>query len=296
MAISVKQLHPLFVSEVGNVDLRRPLEPDTIAEIVAAMDRYAVCVFRDQPISDEQQIAFSRNFGELEHSPNYGRTKGQEARLKHQELFDVSNLNEKNEIYDRDDDRRMFRLGNQLWHTDSSFLNPRGRYSLLHARKIPPDGADTQFADERAAYDALPAALKSRVEGLVAEHFFAHIRLQLGFGGYSEAQLQARPAVRHAVVQIHAGSGRKHLYLAAHASHIVDMPIPEGRVMLTQLIEFATQREFVYSHKWHIGDLVMWDNRCTMHRATPFDEERHVRDLRRTTVSDGAVAFREAAA
>jgi alpha-ketoglutarate-dependent 2,4-dichlorophenoxyacetate dioxygenase len=296
MTIEVRQIHPLFVGEVRGLDLRQPCDAETVAAITAAMDRYAVCVFPGQELSDEQQIAFSRNFGDLERSPNYGRTKGQEARLKHNELFDVSNLNEKGEIYDPDDDRRMFRIGNQLWHTDSSFLEPRGRYSLLHARIVPPDGADTQFTDERAAYDALPDALKQRIDGLVAEHFFAHIRHQLGFNAYTEAQLKARPPVRHAVVQTHPGSGRKHLYLAAHASHIVGMKVPEGRVLLAQLIEFATQREFVYSHKWRVGDLVMWDNRCTMHRATPFDEANHVRDLRRTTVSDGAAAFREAAA
>jgi alpha-ketoglutarate-dependent 2,4-dichlorophenoxyacetate dioxygenase len=296
MSITVRQLHPLFVGEIAGVDLRHPLDAETVRDIVAAMDRHAICVFRDQAIDDEQQIAFSRNFGDLEHSPNYGRTKGQGARLQHSELFDVSNLDEKGQIYDRDDDRRMFRLGNQLWHTDSSFLEPRGRYSLLHARTVPPEGADTQFADERAAYDALPPSLKQRIDGLVAEHFFAHIRSQLGFSAYTEAQLKARPPARHAVVQTHSGSGRKHLYLASHASQIVGMPVPEGRVLLSQLIEFATQREFVYSHQWRVGDLVMWDNRCTMHRATPFDEEHHVRDLRRTTVSDGAVAFKERAA
>jgi len=287
MTLGVKQLHPLFVGEVGGVDLRRPLDPETVRGIVGAIDRYAVCVFRGHDLTDEEQIRFSQNFGELERSPNYGRTKGQEPRLRHGELFDVSNLNEKGEIYDRDDDRRMFRLGNQLWHTDSSFLQIRGRYSLLHARIVPSEGADTQFADERAAYDALPGWLRQKIEGLEAEHFFAHVRHQLGFNAYTEAQLQARPPAHHAIAQIHPGSGRKHLYLAAHASHIVGLPIPDGRVLLAQLIEFATQREFVYSHSWRAGDLVMWDNRCTMHRATPFDEGKHVRDLRRTTVSDG---------
>jgi alpha-ketoglutarate-dependent 2,4-dichlorophenoxyacetate dioxygenase len=296
MTIETRQLHPLFFAEVTGIDLRRPLDAETVGAIVAAMDRYAVCVFPGQDLSDEQQIAFSRNFGELEHSPNYGRTGGQAARLRHSELFDVSNLDEKGDIYDADDNRRMFRIGNQFWHTDSSFLDPRGRYSLLHARIVPPGGADTQFADERAAYDALPARMKARIDGLVAEHFFAHLRQQLGFAGYSEAQLKARPPVRHAIVQTHPGSGRKHLYLASHAARIVGMSVPEGRTLLAQLIEFATQREFVHSHKWRVGDLVIWDNRCTMHRATPFDEEHHIRDLRRTTVSDGVAAPRDAAA
>jgi alpha-ketoglutarate-dependent 2,4-dichlorophenoxyacetate dioxygenase len=296
MAIEIRRLHPLFVAEVTGVDLRAPCDADTVGAIVAAMDRHAVCVFPGQDLTDEQQIAFSRNFGELERSPNYGRTKGQGARLRHDELFDVSNLNEQGVIYDSEDDRRLFRIGNQIWHTDSSFLDPRGRYSLLHARVVPPAGADTQFCDERAAYAALPASLQERIDGLIAEHFFAHIRQQLGFTGYSEAQLKARPPVRHAIVQTHPGSRRRHLYLAGHASGIVGMSVPEGRVLLAQLIEFATRPEFVHSHQWRVGDLVMWDNRCTMHRATPFDEDRHVRDLRRTTVNDGPAVLRQRAA
>ena len=286
MSIQVNQLHPLFVGEVSGIDLTQPLDRETVHEIVGAMDRYAVCVFRDQPLSDEQQIRFSKQFGVLEKSPNYGRAGGQAPRLKHGELFDVSNLDEQDEILDQEDSRRMFRIGNMLWHTDSSFLDPRGRYSLLHARIVPPHGADTQFADMRAAYDALPDRLRKQIDGLVAEHFHAHIRFALGFTSYSEEQLKTRPPKQHAIVQVHPGSQRKTLYLASHASHIVGMPIPEGRVLLQQLIEYATQREFVYTHKWQVGDLVMWDNRCTMHRATPFDEAIHVRDLRRTTVSD----------
>jgi alpha-ketoglutarate-dependent 2,4-dichlorophenoxyacetate dioxygenase len=288
MPISVTPLHPLFVGEISGVDLRRPLAPAVVAEIIAASDRHAILVFRDQDLADEEQIRFSGYFGTLERSPNYGRTRGQRPRLTHGELFDVSNLDETGNILAANDDRRMFRLINQLWHTDSSFMQVRGRYSLLSARIVPPLGADTEFTDLRAAYDALPPAMKAKLDGLVAEHFFAHSRYQMGFAAYSEQEIKARPPAHHPIVQTHPGSGRRTLYIAAHAAQILGMPVPEGRLLLMQLIEFATQPRFVYRHTWRVGDLVMWDNRCTMHRATPFDEATHIRDLRRTTVSDAA--------
>ena len=247
------------------------------------MDRYAVAVLRAQHISDEEHIAFSRRFGELEASPHFGVGKGGRVRMAHAELFDVSNLDENGEILPEDDRRRVFRLANEMWHTDSSFM-PRGaRYSLLHAIVVPPRGADTEFADMRAAYDALSERKKNEIEGLVVEHSTFYSRSLVGYR-FTPEELTRRTATPQYLVQTHPSSGRKALYLASHASHVVGWPIEKGRALLRELTEHATQREFVYTHKWREGDLVIWDNRCTMHRATPFADTAARRDLRRTTV------------
>jgi alpha-ketoglutarate-dependent 2,4-dichlorophenoxyacetate dioxygenase len=201
----------------------------------------------------------------------------------------VSNLDERGQILSLDDQRRAYRDGNQLWHTDSSFRQKSATWSMLHARIIPPDGADTEFADTRAAYDALPAATKTKLEGLIAEHSIWHSRAQLGGYTPTEEEKKLRPPARHPVVRRHPGSGRNALYIASHASHIIGWPVDEGRKLLEELLAFATQPRFVYRHKWRLGDLVMWDNRCTLHRATPFESTTHVRDMRRSTVIDTRV-------
>jgi alpha-ketoglutarate-dependent 2,4-dichlorophenoxyacetate dioxygenase len=289
MDLAARPFHPRFVAKITGVDLAEPINEDTQRAIERAMDEYAVCAMPGQQLEDEQQIAFSRFYGPLEVSPGIGR-KGPEgpaqARIKHREIFDISNLDQGGGILGENDPRASFMRGNQLWHTDSSFRQQSAAWSMLHAKAVPPAGGDTEFADMRAAYDALPQAMQRRLEGLVAEHSLWHSRAKLGGYVPSEAERKSYPSARHKVVRRHPGSGRNALYIAAHASHILGMPIDEGQALLAELMEFATQPQFVYRHPWQVGDLVIWDNRCTMHRATPFDATDHVRDLRRTTIID----------
>ncbi len=287
MGLAVEPLHPLFAARITGVDLAKPIDESTKCAIEHAMDTYAVCVLPDQHLGDEEQVAFSRLYGPLEVSPHIGRKAAPlNGRIRRREIFDISNLDEDGNILDEDNVRSSFHRGNQLWHTDSSFRQQSAAWSLLHARAIPPDGGDTEFADTRAAYDALPDAVKTRLEGLVAEHSLWHSRAKLGGYMPTEEERRSLPSAQHAVVRRHPGSGRNALYIAAHASHIVGMPVEEGEALLAELIAFATQPQFVYRHRWRVGDLVIWDNRCTMHRATPFAATDHVRDMRRTTIID----------
>jgi alpha-ketoglutarate-dependent 2,4-dichlorophenoxyacetate dioxygenase len=291
MTLVVTPLHPHFVARITDVDLSRPVGEDIRRAIERAMDAYAVCVLPGQHLEDEQQVAFSRFYGPLEVSPGIGRKSAAvspAARIRHGEIFDISNLDQDGGILGEDNQRASFMLGNQLWHTDSSFRRDSATWSMLHAKAIPPTGGDTEFADTRAAYDALPDAMKSRLEGMVAEHSLWHSRSKLGGYSPTDEERQSYPSARHKVVRRHPGSGRNALYIASHASHIVGMPVEEGQALLRELMEFATQAQFVYRHKWQVGDLVIWDNRCTMHRATPFDAADEVRDLRRTTIIDTA--------
>jgi alpha-ketoglutarate-dependent 2,4-dichlorophenoxyacetate dioxygenase len=283
MSFSVKRLHTIFACEITGVDLSKPLDGTTREAFVRAMDTYAVAVLPDQDISDEQHIAFSRLFGELECSPHFGVGKGGKVRMRYPELFDVSNLDEEGNILAEDDRRRSFRLANEMWHTDSSFMPGGARYSLLRANVVPSSGADTQFADMRAAYDALSEEKKKEIEGLVVEHSTFYSRSLIGYQ-FTAEELARRSATKQYLVQTHPGSTRKSLYLASHASHVVGWPIEKGRALLRELTEHATQPRFVYVHRWRPGDLVVWDNRCTMHRATPFADFNERRDLRRTTV------------
>jgi alpha-ketoglutarate-dependent 2,4-dichlorophenoxyacetate dioxygenase len=297
MDLAVTPLHPRFAARVAGADLSRPVGADLARAIERAMDEYAVCVLPDQELDDERQIAFARLYGPLEVSPPQQNKLGGigfNARVKHREIFDVSNLDERGTILDERDARAAYRLGNQLWHTDSSFRQKSAAWSMLHARVIPPAGGDTEFADTRAAYDALPDAMKRRLDGLVAEHSIWHSREKLG--GYlpTEEERRLRPPARHPLVRRHPGSGRQALYIASHASHIIGMPVDEGAALLAELIAFATQPRFVYRHAWQHGELVIWDNRCTMHRATPFAATGHVRDMRRTTIIDTAAEMQVA--
>jgi alpha-ketoglutarate-dependent 2,4-dichlorophenoxyacetate dioxygenase len=290
--MKLAQLHPLFAAEMTGVDLSREIDAEAERAIARAMDEYAVLVVPDQHLDDEHQIAFARRYGPLEVAPPVRGKHGDAAtgaRIQHKEIFDVSNLDQEGNILALDDQRRAYRDGNQLWHTDSSFRQKSATWSLLHARVIPPGGGDTDFADTRAAYEALPDAMKAKLDGLIAEHSIWHSRAQLGGYTPTEEERKARPPAHHPVVRRHPGSGRKALYIASHASHIVGWPIDEGRALLRELLEFATQPRFVHTHKWRLGDLVIWDNRCTLHRATPFESRTHVRDMRRTTVIDTRV-------
>ncbi len=285
MTVSVRRLHPLFVGEVSGVDLRRSIDQETFSAIEAALDRYAVLTFRNQMLKDEQQIAFSRLFGPLETSIGTIR-KGRRHRLRSNELADLSNLDENDNIRSLSDRWRMMMLANQLWHTDSSFKPVPGKVSLLSAREVPPSGGETEFADLRAAYDALDEGTKKQIDDLIAEHSIFHSRGLIGYTDFSDEERAALPPVPQTLVRIHPGSRRKTLYLAAHASHVIGWPIEQGRTLLAELITFATQPRFVHQHQWRAGDLVVWDNRCTLHRARPYDDAHHRRDMRRTTVED----------
>jgi alpha-ketoglutarate-dependent 2,4-dichlorophenoxyacetate dioxygenase len=289
MTISARPLHPLFFAELTGADLAAGIDGPTRNAIQNAMDQYGVCVLPDQQLDDDKQTAFASLYGPLEVSPLTHKQDGgplAPPRIQNRNIFDVSNLDEHGRILPLDDQRRAYRQGNELWHTDSSFRQKSATWSMLHARIVPPAGADTQFADTRAAYDALPEATKKKLDGLIAEHSIWHSRAQ--HGGYTptEEEIMQRPPARHPLVRRHPGSGRKALYIASHASHIIGWPIEEGRALLRELLAHATQPRFVYSHPWRLGDLVIWDNRCTLHRATPFESATHVRDMRRSTVID----------
>ena len=284
MSLSVTPLHPVFVGEVSGIDLRQPLDQASVQALEAAINRYGVLVFHDQPITDEQQMAFSRNFGELETTVRAYR-KDFVPRLD-LHIADISNLDERNRVVTNDDRRRLNALGNRLWHSDSSFKRIPARFSLLSARAIPDAGGETQFADMRAAWDALSQAMQRQLDGLICEHTQLYSRGSIGFTDYAAEERAKMAPVPQVLVRTHPGSGRRSLFLSSHAGAIRDMPVPEARVLLLDLMEHATQREFVYTHRWKVGDLVMWDNRCTMHRARAYDESQ-VRDMHRTTVSDG---------
>ena len=284
MALQFRPLHPHFVAEVSPVDLRQVHDAETLAEIRAGMDTYAVLVFRDQPFTDDQQLAFAQRLDGQLHSKTGTAALGLN-RLGNDALVDISNLDERGDITRSDNRRRVYGLGNRLWHTDASFQDPPGRYSMLSAKVIPPVGADTEYADMRAAYDALPAETKTRLEGLRVHHSIAYSRQTLGFEFSPEEAGRLEGAV-HPLVRVIPRSRRRSLYLASHASRIVDWPLPEGRLLLRDLTEHATQPQFVYRHRWAVGDLVIWDNRATMHRARPFDDMTHRRELRRVTTLD----------
>jgi alpha-ketoglutarate-dependent 2,4-dichlorophenoxyacetate dioxygenase len=286
MVLSARKLHPLFAAELTGVDLRRPMAPAALAAFRAAMDEHAVCVVRhDAPLTNEQHIAFSGLLGPMERGPA-PKIAGTGIRLPHPEIIDQSNLDADGAVYADGDRRLAYKRANRLWHTDMSFYAVRATYSLLSAHEIPPVPADTEFADMRAAWDALPAATKAEVEGLEAEHSYWHSRVLGGGPEPTEEERRSRPPVRHALVHTHSGSGRKSLYLASHASRIVGRPVDEGRALLRELMAFATRPEFVFAHRWRRGDVVIWDNLCTMHRATEFDDQSYRRDVRRTTVRE----------
>ena len=291
MAVTFRKLHPHFVAEAAPIDLRRVHDPETLAAIRAGMDDYALLVFRDQRFSDEEHLDFARRLdGELHTKTGISALK--KSRFGNEALADVSNLTDRGQLQPADDRRRMYGLGNRLWHTDASFQDPPGRYSMLFARVIPPVGADTEYADMRAAYDALSPELKARLEGLRVHHSIAHSREILGFN-FSQKEQEILKGAVHPLIRSLPRSGRKSLYIAAHASRIIDWPLPEGRLLLLELIEHATRPEFVYRHKWRVGDLVIYDNRATMHRARPFEDTKYPRELRRVTtldIQDSAVA------
>ncbi len=294
MTLSIRPLNPEFAGEVSGVDITQPLSRDEVAAIEAGMDRYAVLVFHDQRLTDDAQRAFTRNFGSLESSPGGHIATAAERRLP-LDMQDASNLDKDHKPLARDDRRRMFNLGNRLWHSDSSYRAVPAKYSLLSGRIVVERGGHTEFADMRAAYDALDDATKAEIEDLVCEHSLMFSRGTLGFTELSDTERAMFRPVRQRLVRTHPVSGRRSLFLSAHAGTIVGWPVPEARAFLRDLSEHATQPQFVYSHKWRQWDLVMWDNRQTMHRVTRFDETQ-VRDMRRTTVTGDAMTVAQAQA
>ncbi|MDP1841430.1 MAG: TauD/TfdA family dioxygenase [Reyranella sp.] len=294
MAIETRPLHPHIGAEMIGIDARRPLTPAEVAAVEAGMDRHAVLVLPRQDIDDEQQLAFSRNFGPLEEGAN-STVRANELRLA-PAFADVSNLDKDGARLARDNKRRMASLGNRLWHSDASFRAVPARYSLLSGRIVTTDAGNTEFADMRAAYDALDAGTKAEVEGLICEHSLIYSRQQLGFTEFlPDERVSMRPVLQR-LVRTHPVTGAKSLYLSAHIGAVVGWPRPEAMAFVRDLMEHATQAQFVYVHRWTKHDLVIWDNRQTMHRVRRFDDLNIVRDMRRTTTrSDGPTVAQQAA-
>ena len=285
MTAQVREIRPGFVAEISGLDLREPISADDVAVVQNAIDHHPVLVFPGPTLTNDQQIAFSRNFGPLSRATEY--QKDPMKRRLGSEMTDASNLSEDNQVLGAGDRRRMNNLGSRRWHTDGSFKKYPVKYSLLAARSVVRHGGETQFADMRAAYDALPEDLRQRVDGLIVEHNLLHSRRQVGFVEANDKERNELVAVHQPLVRVHPRTGRKSLYLSSHASHVVGWPLPEGLDLLYELTDRATQREFVYTHAWRLHDVVMWDNRVTMHRARPFPAHEP-RDMRRTTlVGDG---------
>ena len=282
MALTIKQIGPCFAGEAEGIDLTAPLSEGDVAAIHAGMNEHAVLVFRDQILDNDQHLALSRSLGEIEPAFDTSLRTPEEIRLS-TNFADVSNLDKENQPFSREDRRRLFSMGNRLWHSDSSFKTVPAKYSLLYAHKIPSKGGNTEFADMRAAYDALDDEMKEQIEGLVCEHSQVYSRAKVGFHEFSDAERERFKPVRQVLVRTHPETGRKSLYLSSHAGSILGWPIPEANVFLLDLFEHATQRQFVFVQKWRVHDLVIWDNRRTMHRARPFPAEER-RDMRRTTL------------
>jgi len=292
--MQILQLGPGFVGEVSGLDLTRPLPPEDIAAIHAGMDKYAVLIFHDQPLDDAQQLAFTQSLGPIELAIGVSLRKPEEQRLPNT-FADVSNLDKDGKPFARDDRRRLYALGNQLWHSDSSFKVIPAKYSLLHGRKVVAKGGNTEFADMRQAYRALDQETKDVCESLICEHSQMYSRAKHGFTEFTPEERERFKPVLQRLVRVHPSTGEKSLYLSSHAGKIVGWPEPEAKAFLMDLTEMATQREFTYSHKWRAGDLVMWDNRSTMHRARPFPHDQP-RDVRRTTLMGDAPTVEQQAA
>jgi alpha-ketoglutarate-dependent 2,4-dichlorophenoxyacetate dioxygenase len=290
MNFDIRALQSEFAAEFGGIDLRRGTDDSTVAEIVRAMEVFPVAVVRHSvPLKDEEHIAFSRRLGPVEAKPVLTVAANGGNRIPHFEIIDQSNLDETGGIYADDDRRLAFKRANRLWHTDMSFHPVRATYSLLSAHALPPDGGPpTEFADMRAVYDALPENMKSRIANLSAEHSYWHSRVMGGGPPATADEIASRPPAQHPLV--HERGGRRTLYIASHASRIVGWPEDEGRALLAELMEFATRPKFVYAHQWQVGDVLIWDNLATMHRARPFDDRNQVRDVRRTTCRERDVA------
>ena len=289
MALHFKQLHDLFAAQITGIDMRRHNSAATVETLKAVLNDYAVCVLPNEgPLSNEEHIAFSELLGPMEHTrvPNMA---GNGVRVPFDEIVDQSNLDGDGKMFAEDSRRLMYKRANRLWHTDMSFHEIRATWSLLSAHVVPPEGGQTELVDMRAVYDDLPVTVKDGLEGLVAEHCYWHSRVLGGGPEPTTAERATRPPARHPLVHTHPGSGRKVLYLASHISSIVGWPDDETKDLLDKLQAIATQRHYVFAHEWSVGDVLIWDNLATMHRAMPFDDQRYIRDMRRTTCRERAV-------
>ena len=294
MTLDIRPLHPLFAAEIHGFDFSVPPERMPMDEVRAAINLYGVLAFRNPaPPTDEQHIAFSKRLGPIELGNIIKVTGFDKRRVAHMELVDVGNLDPDGNIFPPDHRRMLFRKGDRLWHADMSFMENRATWSMLVGHEIPPEGGDTEFADMRAVFDELPAEMKALAESLKVEHSIWRSRMLAGFPEPTEEELASRPPVRHGLVNTHA-SGRKSLYIASHASHVVGWPVELGRDLLATLTRFATQPRFVYRHVWRPGDMVMWDNLATLHRATEFEDAKYRRDMRRTTCREREIAAADA--
>ena len=282
MKLTLKPLHP-FAAEAGGIDLSQPLAAASVRAIEDAMDQHAVLVFRRQPLTQDQQIAFARALGPLD--LGLRKLKGGPHRFQYAELADISNVKVDGEVADRTHAKIVGNVANQLWHSDSSFQHPRAKYSMLSAVVVPGFGGDTEFADLRMAYDAVPDWQKKQIEGLKAVHYALHSRFMLGDTDYTVEQKKAIAPAVWPLVQTDPRTGRKILFVGIHACEIEGMTTAEGRMLIMDLLEHATQREFVYRHQWQVGDLVMWDNTATVHRGRYFDFAER-RELRRATTEE----------
>jgi alpha-ketoglutarate-dependent 2,4-dichlorophenoxyacetate dioxygenase len=281
--MNIRPLHPLFAGEASGIDLRRPLDAPSVRAIESAMDRFGVLVFHDQPLTEEEQIAFARRLGPID----LGLKKAAKRpdRHRHEEIIDISNIDASGGIADASSKKMYSQLANQLWHSDSSFQDPPARYSMLSSITNPARGGETEYADLRAAWDSLSPELKQQVGELKAEHYALYSRINLGDSEWTEEQKRALPPVAWPLARTHPGSGRKLLFVGVHCTRIVGMHLGLGRLLLAELLEHATRREFVYRHEWRSGDLVMWDNRCVIHRGRSYDLSQR-RELRRVSTLD----------
>ena len=292
MPLQLKPLHAVFAAEASGIDLSQPLAPAEVRAINAAMNEYAVLVWRGQPLTAQQQIGFATAFGPLD--IGLKRVFKRPERLEDERLIDISNVDAQGNVARRDSPKNLSNFANMLWHSDSSFMNPRAAYSMLHCVVKPSWGGNTEFADLRAAYDTLDERTKATIQDLEAEHFALHTRLLLGDDAYTDEQKKEIPPSVWPLADTHPGSGRKVLFVGVHARQIIGWPTAESRMLLQDLLEHATQRERVYTHEWQVGDLVMWDNRSTLHRGRRYDLNER-RELRRTTVNDTPEAMLKAA-
>ena len=293
MTISIQPFPSVMGSAITGVDVSTGVAREEFQKIQQALDERGVVVLRSQNCNDEQQLAFAEMFGPIDLPYSAQLRKDMKRRLANTAISDISNLDEKGELLSADDNRRMFGLANQLWHTDTSYKKIPTRVTLLSARELPPEPPDTEFADMRAAWDALPPGKQEEIEGLRAVHSIFHSRAQMGFTQFSEHERSIFPPVKQPLVRTHARTGRKSLYLAAHASHIDGMDERMGHALIKELTEFATRPEFIYAHKWITGDILIWDKSFTMHRARPFDDSRHRRVMHRIGVNELSAVLQE---
>jgi len=291
MALTFKPLSPVFAAEVSGIDLTKPLSQQDVQAINAGMNEHAVLVFRQQPMTAQQQLNFASSFGPLD--IGLKRVFKRPERLGDERLIDISNVDADGQVTRRDSPKNLSNFANQLWHSDSSFMNPRAAYSMLHCVIKPSWGGNTEFADLRHAYDTLDERTRAEIQELKAEHYALHTRILLGDEAYTDEQKKSIPPAIWPIADTHPGSGRKVLFVGVHARQILGWPTAESRMYLQDLLEHATRREYVYVHKWEPGDLVIWDNRSTLHRGRRYDIAER-RELRRTTINDTPEAMLQA--